>query len=447
MNRTRSRIAALLACTVLMLTAVIANGRAADASSTAQLFHTHELAMEPTIAVDLEGRVFYQTYDLTGVSAVLVSTDRGSSWARVPGNAGGDPRVTVDSRTGRLFNAGDFKLRYSDDGGQSWSTDVLFPMAHGEYEMVAVGPPPQGGSAPSGYPNVVYWCAQSNEDNELTFVLTTANEVRCAASLDGGQTFGPFGDRALHFEVIDALALHCATVYGRPRVGPNGWLYLPSARCVEDPAGSGQYVGYPTVFVSRDEARTWQTLTVPGHTTRTFEIVPGTPTPDGHVAVAVTEDRLVVGWIDHEDKMPWLAISRDGGATWSADRVPLPAGAGLVDTAQPVIAFAGDKLALAYVGGDAAGNWNGYVTVTSDMSATTPALTTYEVPDGPLWTNGGCETFMCGTNGEFMDAAMDADGTVYVALVTGCGPDATNGGVGCTNLAWQGEGVVARMQV
>jgi hypothetical protein len=91
------------------------------------LFHTHAIADEPTLGVDPQGRIFYQTSAVPPFlsTPVLISSDRGASWARVPADAngntlrgsGGDPFVTVDPLTGRLFSAADAKWANRADSG------------------------------------------------------------------------------------------------------------------------------------------------------------------------------------------------------------------------------------------------------------------------------------------------------------------------------------------
>lgn len=487
----RLRTAAMLSSVLVLPTWYVGASRAAGITSVGsgapakpvlELFHTHELADEPTIAVDAQGRVFYQSWNFyLGKTRVLISTDRGQSWAPVtdPSNAGvtvdpdgervhptvwdGDPRVAVDPQTGRVFYAGDRvqetprpaeqctgRLRYSDDAGQSWSAPTCVTR-YPEYERLAVGPAPAGGPAAVGYPNVVYWCGQENDVAEGEPSLVTADQYACAASLDGGQSFGPFGDVLFHQDQLRAPTVYCGVqIAGATgRVGSNGWLYMPGEFCTED--SSGVATGLPGAWVSRDEGKTWSFLGVPGHATATEHVVPGQESPSGHVGLALTDDVIAFAWIDRSDNMPWLAVSHDGGTTWNAQRVPAPADPSATapaDTAQPVLASSGNKVALAYVGGDRDGNWKGYVTVTANISAPSIGLTTYEVPDGPLWTGGGCgHAVACGANGEFMDVAMAPDGTVYAAFVDGCSADAITAGFTCTNSAWTGEGVVARLRI
>ncbi len=83
------RAAVILAAVATVSTSFFAGGSVEVEGPV--LFHTHERADEPTIGVDPQGRVFYQTWDATlgSETPVLVSTDNGATWSRVPADAHG----------------------------------------------------------------------------------------------------------------------------------------------------------------------------------------------------------------------------------------------------------------------------------------------------------------------------------------------------------------------
>src|SRR5205807_1699648 len=121
------------------------------------------------------------------------STDRGTTWQAsgpVEEQAGAvDLYLFVDQRTGRIFSAmsveGCSQLDISDDDGVSWTPGMAgcgWPAT--DNETIYAGPPPPGGTAPIGYPNVVYYCAIGLGTTSV-FALATL----CTKSLDGGRTW------------------------------------------------------------------------------------------------------------------------------------------------------------------------------------------------------------------------------------------------------------------
>ena len=122
-----------------------------------------------------------------------------------------DPKVTVDRRTGRVFwlrATGDlrtapvlvdespfgsqaataiayahgFQVYGSPDDGHTWTTADYQHENTGDWEKIFVGPPAGDGAKPSGYPDVVYVCANA------PFEVSGPGRD-CYKSLDGGVTF------------------------------------------------------------------------------------------------------------------------------------------------------------------------------------------------------------------------------------------------------------------
>src|SRR5207249_2158420 len=113
-----------------------------------------------------------------------------------------DPDLISDRRTGRLFwshatgpvrneselpngsgfylaAASGFQVYTSTDDGRTFSTAEYSTAPTGDWEKVFAGPPPAGAAQPSGYPDVVYLCANS------PFEVTGPGRL-CYKSLDGG---------------------------------------------------------------------------------------------------------------------------------------------------------------------------------------------------------------------------------------------------------------------
>src|SRR5581483_10446168 len=151
------------------------------------------------------------------------STDGGASWGLTSPAAEQptgfwntvDPFLIADRRTGRVFwshatgpvrdetalphvsplpqglgfylaAAQGFQVYSSGDDGQSWSTADYTTAPTGDWEKLGVGPPPAGAAKPTGYPDVVYLCANSP--------LEVSGPGRlCYKSLDGGRSFAIAG--------------------------------------------------------------------------------------------------------------------------------------------------------------------------------------------------------------------------------------------------------------
>src|SRR4051794_36979285 len=174
-----------------------------DAAVTAQapdprLFGTGYGGWEPTIGLTNDGTIFFDARNSNADPGVVVSRDSGVTWRNVnPGahKVSLDPYLWVDPATGRVFDS-DIDptvtcppFSHTDDQGRTWKTAVACGQA--DHQSVFGGPPPPGADKPSGYPDVVYYCAISGGALAGSSTITG-----CSRSLDGGDTFAPAGDPA-----------------------------------------------------------------------------------------------------------------------------------------------------------------------------------------------------------------------------------------------------------
>ena len=130
---------------------------------------------------------------------------------------------------------------YSDDDGKTWSPSQGGGLNSGvDHQTVGGGPYSPNGIGPlptSTYPNAVYYCSQDIAD------------ANCAASHDGGVTFGP--------AVPMYSLLDCGGLHGHVKVAPNdGTVYVPNKSC-----GGNQ-----AVAVSEDGGTTWSVRKDPAST-------------------------------------------------------------------------------------------------------------------------------------------------------------------------------------
>jgi hypothetical protein len=369
---------------------------------------------EPTIGVDDKGRIFYQARNADLAPQVMRSTNEGHTWKKVSPTIGGvpaqpisvDPMLHLDKDTGRVFTNNippDITcqpISYSDDAGETWTTTQI--CGHFDHQNIFSGPPPEGGDQPSGYPNVVYYCAIN-----LVMLADTSTATTCGRSLDGGLTWLPTGEPAYVTPVPPPEGQEqpwCDGAVGHGYVGPEGTVYLPRVWC-----------GQPFLSTSHDEGLTWDQVQIAKNGGL------------GHEAgiAADKNGHLYFTWIA-EDELPYLAVSRDGGKKWSKPMMIGPPG--LKRARLPAIDI-GDpgKIAITYIGSETPGEksekwkWNGYITITADAAATDPLFytATINAKSHPLQV-GECGSVRCHTLGDFFDVTIAPDGTPWAAYVDAC---------------------------
>jgi hypothetical protein len=337
-----------------------------------------------------------------------------------------DPQLSVDGRTGRVFwvhatgptrttpvlvsgsplprgvstaiaAAYGFQVYSSADSGRTWRTADYSTAPTGDWEKIFTGPPvPPRRGLPrrSGYPDMVYVCANSP--------LEVVGPGRlCYRSFDGGATFSPAGYVFPSATTPDACAA-IATETGV--VGGDGTMYEPVS------CARATYLA-----ISHDEGASYAWLRITG--------APASGNLPGDVQVAIDRaDNLYALWrtADHLS----VAVSRDRAHTWSA---PLDVGApGVHDLTLPVIA-AGPKghVGVAYYGSEQPGSkWlSAYMTETDDATAAQPHFYSGVIndPSHPIYQP--CSS--CAPRADYVGGTYDARGTFWAGVVEQLGsPDA-----------------------
>lgn len=369
-------------------------------------------AGEPSIGNSHKtGATFYQAlYDTYKANWDDRVTPSAVTWKNVSATAtngcvtGGttslDPIGFTDPSTGRVFEsqlAGKTSLMcYSDDDGATWSPSQGGGVSSGvDHQSVGGGAYPA--AAPAGplptstYPNAVYYCSQDIAD------------ANCAASHDGGTTFGP--------AVPMYSLLDCGGLHGHVKVATDGTVYVPNKGC-----GGNQ-----AVAVSEDGGTTWSVRKNPSSTA-------GSSDP----SVGIGANGTVYMGYQAADGTPRAAVSRDKGKTWTDDQ-NVGAPLGVHNTVFPVVvAGDDDRASFAFIGSTTPGNsqdaanfhgdWHLYISTTYDGGrswVTVDTTPTDPVQRGSLCTSGTT----CGADRnllDFMDATVDSAGRVLVGYADGC---------------------------
>ncbi|MDQ3878648.1 MAG: glycoside hydrolase [Actinomycetota bacterium] len=312
------------------------------AGPQARLYRIGYEAGEPMIGVTKDGSIFYQA--LAGSPKVIRGQRTGNGdfkWADVSPMVGGrhrhpeslDPYLYVDQRTDRVFTLdflfGCSELSYSDDLGKSWTTSPL-QCAEQDHQTLFAGPPPKAGPAPVGYPDVVYAC--SSQAGATIYSVA----AQCEKSLDGGITYVATGEPVFvtNQQPENDLGVegYCHGAIGHGFVGDDGTVYVPKGFC-----------GQPWLAISHDEGATWTRVQVAKNG------VPLSPTGVFEHEASVAADshgNIYYFWMGR-NRLPYLAISRDGGKKWGK---PMMIGApGVREATLPSLTVGADgKIAAVY---------------------------------------------------------------------------------------------------
>ena len=398
---------------------VLTDERIRARAPEALLWRTGYGSWEPTLGVTKDGTIFFSARNTNVDPGVVRSRDGGRTWEEkspAQHELSLDPYLWVDRATGRIW-ANDIEasvtcppVSWSDDDGETWTT--LTACGQFDHQTLFGGPPAT--STTSGYPHVVYFCAITGGALAGSSTMTG-----CSRSRDGGTTFLPTDAPA--FPVREAPEGYdanpwCDGAAGHGVVDAKGTVYLARGWCAE-----------PYLAVSRDEGDTWERIALPGETLD----------PNAHEAnVAVdAEGTVFVTWVTRSGRV-LVTYSRDGAKTF---RAPIDVTPPAVTTASLPHIAVGDpgRVAVTFAGSTQAQDapseskaWNGYMVVSTDVTAADPTFYGGPIndPADPFW-RGECDMTRCGNIGDFLDVEVAPDGTVVAAHVDSCPAD---GGRTCT---------------
>jgi hypothetical protein len=397
--------------------------------------------LEPTLGVTSDGTAFYAAAHIVLDTPVvyggartetLRSRDGGVTWEDVQFRVGGqvthpqanaDPFVFVDPATDRVFNldlyAGCSWLNYSDDNGESWGNS---PAACGNYvndhQTIAAGPKPAAAPAiPAAVPYEGRW---------LYYCFNRVIDANCGRSTDGGLTWTPTPQPAF-FGYDQAAGGLCGGLHGHAETDPDGRLFIPKGHCSR-----------PWIGITEDGGNSWTRV-------RVSDI----PTAGTHLSVASdSAGNLYFVWWDSAQRLPFLSISRDHGATWEAPMMVAPPGVKEVNF--PVIS-AGDegKIAINFPSTNAdrpsSGDrrpWNQHVVVSANALDPNPLFLSATANDPADPVHRGACNGRCGGIWDFLDIVISGQGEAWAAASDDCvGTCAT----GASNTVLKaGEGIAIR---
>lgn len=387
----------------------ISAGAITKKAPTAQQSRLNHGAGEPTLAFNKKGDVFFPAAEiaLRNTVDVMRSTDNGKSWKNVSPQLGGqnvhattlDPYVWNDERTGRIYTI-DLTvacsiLSWTDDAGKSWTTNPLACGVPVNDHQTLFGGAPAVDRPVSLYESVLYYC------------WNNVASSYCSRSLDGGITWTATGEPAYEGAGEEGF---CGGLHGHGTVGPDGTVYLPR-----------EYCNRAYVSISKDEGATWNKVRVTKELTSS-----GSDT-----SVAVDKAGNVYYMYVGEDYLPYVAVSKNDGKSWSK---PMMVGApGLREANLPTIdALGNGRIAFAYMGSEnvkinkderdyAAATWNGYIGMTSNATSKKPVFFTGTVNDkrDPIFRQK-CGPGRCGAVFDFIDVEIAPDGTPWAPFVDAC---------------------------
>jgi hypothetical protein len=369
-----------------------------------------------------------------------------------------DAITFIDQNTGRAFDSQLLgvcsAMSFSDDDGLNWTPSTgCGKNTLLDHQTVGGGPfhaPIPAGADPI-YPDAVYYCAQNGFN------------ATCAASVDGGLTFGPgiYISNTPANKAGDPFGGACSGLHGHLKVGPDGTVYVPIKGCGGNPTVGNLtnqefFGGEPAVSVSTDNGLTYTIRTVPG----------GHNGDESDNAVATDKgNRLYMAWQDasypdpNDDtklpttSLPKVAYSDDEGQTWSKpfdlSTALLKSGMKIHNVQFPeVIAGDAGRAAVAFLGTSAVGDdqhnstfmtqgpggtapvWHLFISMTYDGGKHWQTIDT--TPNDPV--QRGCvdlqgtsnktitDNDICSQRNllDFNDITVDRDGRVVAAYADGC---------------------------
>lgn len=377
------------------------------------VFRTESSGGEPTLAWLADGRIIVAPDEavwrleadgsLSDVTPLLDATTGQTL----------DPFLVGDPATGRIYVsqlAQCLRLSWTDDGGESWTTNPAAcagPEQHHQKIAVGPGPTPLARTVHVATMNLASWLTT----DELVIVHSR--------SLDGGLTWTQNPAMVKQAAGMEARAV------GNIAVLDDGTIAIIAYLC--DRFVDAEYNGV-AVGTSTDFGLTWHWRRIAEGGGRCEGIDPG---------IAAAGTTLYAAWEDLSNGTGavWWSRSDDGGATW-APRRAIPTGALGSFVFTDAAASAG-RLAVAFLGTADTGigptqapgwsRWHPYL-ASLDLTQANATWTVERLQEDPVQLGPICMDGPKCLDGarnllDFIDVQLGADGRAAVAYADGCEAD------------------------
>ena len=372
-------------------------------------------AGEPTIAVDREGVAYYAALD--GTTDVRRSTDGGLTWSSVRPRL---PVVGVESPPVTL----DPYIYVDEETGRLFNIELTVACSYLSFSddqgETWTTNPLACGSFVNDHQTLIAAdpvapMTTVGYPNVLYYCFNRVTDASCSRSLDGGLTWLQSG--APTFPGYEVGETY--NKFGAPGLcgGLHGHAIADADGRVFIPKA---HCGLPSLAVSEDGGLTWTRTVV------NTELVTGIAHVGEHTSVTVDDaGNVYYLWYDDEARNMWMAVSVDHGATFGEPLMVSPPGVTQVNFPTMVAGDAG-KVALLFPGttgdpGDETRPWNSYVVVTENALDADPLFlsTTANDPADPIH-RGTCHG-RCGGMLDFLDIITSpVDGDLWAAVVDTC---------------------------
>jgi len=332
-------------------------------------------------------------------------------------NFGGNPFPQTAALPGSpdaaLFPGMEAHLLWTNDDGTTWHHGTGCCPALSENPRFLAAKAPSGAAKPTGYPNVVYFCANA----AIMLVNQVPGARVCSRSLDGGSTWST------------ASVLISHPVPQHTECGTTGEDFGPGDGSYPQAMPDGSLVvmiscGRTYLARSTDEAATWPIArAIPA-----FDEL-RTDTKGVLYGLRLTSGKLV------------LRISRDVGRTWSSE-MSMTAPGVTVGAAWNMSVRGPGNVAVSYYGHRAGqATSDGYITQSHNASSKTPVFWSGVLndPRTPMLNDGSSRPPTDGVGYlDFMGADIGPDGSAWGSFIQDCGANDTDGpcGDGHTHAMW-----------
>lgn len=303
------------------------------------LFPVGHNASEPTLGVTEDDEVFYTAFKTNTRIEVLKSADDGKSWDVVSPSFAG-------ARNAQLLSLDPY-LYVDPRTNRVYTIDLTVACSYLSYtddrgeswvtNPLACGRPVNDHQTLFAGPPVT--SPMPVYPNIVYYCWNDIGTSSCSRSMDGGLSFTITGSPAFpgYKEGEDRGGIAGQRVPGFCG-GLHGHGFVGDDGTVYLPRG---WCGEPWLAISKDEGATWKRVRV-------------SKMPiEGHEAgvAADAKGNVYYTWIGENDRLPYLAVSKDGGDTWGK---PMMIGApGLTESNIPGIDVgAPGKIAIVYMGSE-----------------------------------------------------------------------------------------------